>query len=210
MIIIDDKIEAYAADHSTSEPALVQELIRTTESELEYSEMLSGRLVGNLLQILVSVSKARRVLEVGTFTGYSALMMAEALPEEGELITCDMNERYAAIARSFFERSRHGAKIIPKIGDARKTLKELDGLFDFAYLDADKTAYPDYYELIIPLLRNGGLLVIDNVLWSGKVLQPEDEKSVIIDRLNKQIKADGRVNKVLLPIRDGVTIVLKK
>jgi len=203
-------VEDYVHAHTTEDSPLIKELIKISERELEYTDMLSGRQVGRLLAILIKISGARRVLEVGTFTGYSALTMAEVLPEDGELFTCEYNERYESIARSFFERSEAGFKITLLMGKALETIPTIGGSFDFAFLDADKINYPDYYEMILPRLTTGALLVIDNVLWSGEVVNPESDKAKAIDRLNSMITEDESVEQVMLTVRDGVTMVRKK
>jgi caffeoyl-CoA O-methyltransferase len=203
-------VEEYAITHTSEESPLLEEIAAKTRAELEYSEMLSGRMVGRLLSILIKISGAKRILEVGTFTGYSALTMAEALPADGEIFTCEYNERYEKIARSFFEKSEFGSKITLLMGAALDTIPTMNGNFDFAYLDADKNNYPNYYEMILPRLKRGGIMVIDNVLWSGEVLSPETENAKTIDKLNKMIKRDQSVEQVMLTVRDGLTVVRKK
>jgi len=202
-------VEEYAIDHTTEDSYVLKELIETSEEELRYTDMLSGRLVGRLLSLLIKISGAKRVLEVGTFTGYSALTMAEALPVDGELFTCEYNERYEKIARSFLDKSKVGDKIHMMMGPALKTIPRIQGNFDFIFLDADKNNYPNYYELILPRLKKGGLLVIDNVLWDGEVLAPKDDKAKAIDQLNDRIARDPAVEQVMLTVRDGVTVVRK-
>jgi caffeoyl-CoA O-methyltransferase len=209
MELFERSLLNYTEEHTQPESELLQELIEVTEQELVYSDMISGRVVGRFLAILVRTSGARRILEIGTFTGYSALMMAEALPKDGELITCEYNQRYEDIAKSFFQRSEHGHKIHLKMGPALETITDLKGPFDLVYLDADKINYPNYYRSAKPLIRKGGLMVIDNVLWSGSVVNPEDDKARAIDELNKLILADRDVENVLLSIRDGVQLVRK-
>jgi len=203
-------IEDYAFAHTTEDSPLIRELIQTSEQELQYTDMLSGRLVGRLLAILIKISGAKRVLEVGTFTGYSALTMAEALPDDGELFTCEYNERYEKIAQSFFEKSESGSKINLVMGEALETIPVIKGEFDFVFIDADKSNYPNYYELLLPRTKRGGLMVIDNVLWDGEVLDPNDEKAKAINQLNKRIVEDAAVEQIMLTVRDGVTIVRKK
>lgn len=200
-------VEEYAITHTTEHSSLIQELIRESEQDLEYTDMLSGRLVGRLLSILIKVSDACRVLEVGTFTGYSALTMAEALPKDGELITCEYNERYEALARKFFNKSEVGSKIELVMGKALETIPKLEGSFDFVFLDADKINYPEYYQMIKPRLNPGGLMVVDNVFWGGDVIQQEGEKAEAIDRLNDMIAEDKLVEQVMLTVRDGITLV---
>ena len=209
MDIISSEIEKYAERATGRESELVQELVEVSKENLEYVDMISGRVVGRLLAMLIKISGAKRVLEIGTFSGYSALSMAEALPEDGELITCEYNERYEKLARSFFNKSKHGHKITLKMGLALDTIEELDGSFDFVYLDADKVNYPGYYEKLVPMLKDNGLIVIDNVLWSGAVLKPDDEKAKAIDELNEMIRKDERVEQVMLTVRDGLTLARK-
>lgn len=202
-------IEKYALNHTSDDSIIIRELINASEQELEFTDMLSGKLVGRLLAMLIKISDAKRVLEVGTFTGYSALSMAEALPEDGELITCEYNERYEEIAKTYFNKSVHGRKISLKMGPALETIPTLAGSFDFVFLDADKINYPNYYEMILPRLSEGAVMVIDNVLWSGEVLDPRNEKAQAIDRLNKMIAEDESVEQVMLRVRDGITLVRK-
>lgn len=203
-------VEEYALAHTTEDSPIVQELIQASEEDLEFTDMLSGRQVGRLLAILIKISRAKRVLEVGTFTGYSALTMAEALPEDGELFTCEYNQRYEDIARTFFEKSEVGSKVSLLMGKALETIPTIDGNFDLVFMDADKINYPNYYEMILPRLNSGGLMVIDNVLWGGDVLNPESDKAQAIDQLSKTIQADDSVEQVMVTVRDGVTIVRKK
>jgi len=203
-------IEKYALAHTSDDSPVIQELIKASEDDLEFTDMLSGKQVGRLLAILIKISGARRVLEVGTFTGYSALTMAEALPGAGELFTCEYNKRYEDIARTFFEKSDAGSKITLLMGKALKTIPTIKGTFDFVFLDADKINYPRYYDIILPRLESGGLLVIDNVLWDGEVVEANTEKSHAIDKMSKQICNDDLVEQVMLTVRDGVTIVRKK
>lgn len=203
-------IEKYALEHTSEDSVIVRELIKTSERDLDHTGMISGKIVGRLLAMLIKISNARRVLEVGTFTGYSALTMAEALPEDGELVTCEYNERYEEIARYFFNKSIHSSKISLVIGPALETIPNLEGNFDFAFLDADKVNYPNYYKMILPRLNQGAIMVIDNIFWSGEVLNPKDEKAEAIDRLNKTIAEDESVEQVVLTVRDGLTLVRKK
>jgi caffeoyl-CoA O-methyltransferase len=206
----DEELEAYATDHTSAEPVLMEQLARETIENMKFPSMLTGKLQGSLLRMLVELIAARRVLEVGMFTGYATLMMASALPEDGELITCEVDPKAETIARQYFAKSAHGHKIEIQMGPAVQTITSLDGPFDFAYIDADKENYPTYYELCLDRLRAGGVIAIDNVLWSGKVLEPKDEASRAIAALNATIQVDPRVDNVLLPIRDGLMLVLKK
>ncbi len=203
-------IERYAKNHTTDHSELIKELIGVSDENLEHIDMLSGRLVGRLLSLLIKISGAGRVLEVGTFTGFSALTMAESLPEDGELFTCEYNERYEGIARTFFDKSKVGTKITLLMGKALETIPTISGSFDFVFLDADKINYPKYYEMILPRLEQGGIMVVDNVFWSGEVLDSESDKGRAIDELNRMIRDDDSVEQVMLPVRDGVTVLRKK
>lgn len=207
--ITNPKIQDYAESVTTAESKALRKLVQSSNEKLEYIDMLSGNLVGQLLKMLIKISGARHILEIGTFTGYSALTMAEALPADGKIITMEMNLKYQEIAQKHFKESSHRQKIILKKGNALELLDELDGQFDLIFLDADKIQYPVYYEKLLPKLKSGGILVTDNVLWDGMVLQPEDEKSKAIDEFNKIAAADERVEQVLLPVRDGVSLIRK-
>lgn len=205
-------IDEYAADHSAHEPALLVELARATYDFSDMPQMMVGRLEGRLLKLLVAAIGARRVLEVGTFTGYSALSMAEALPPDGELVTCEINERHADMARRFIARSPYGDRIRVVVGPAIETLKQLEPGFDFAFIDADKPMNRAYYEEALRLLRPGGLIAVDNVLRGGAVLNDSDRnESVVATReFNDFVAGDERVEGALLPVRDGVMLVVKK
>lgn len=209
--IIDPRIEAYATDHSSPEPPLLAELAAATREFSDSHGMMVGRLEGRFLKMLVAASGARRVLEIGTFTGYSALSMAEALPADGRLVTCELDERHAALARQFIERSAYADRIEVRVGPAIETLRGLDGEFDFVFIDADKPGYPDYYEAALALLALGGLIAVDNTLWSGRVIDEADQSddTVALRRFNDRVAGDDRVEVVLTPIRDGVTLIRK-
>ena len=207
--ITDPKIDVYSENHTTSESDDIKNLIESSDNELEYIDMLSGRVVGQLLKILIKITGAKRVLEIGTFTGYSALTMAEALPENGEVITLEMNLRYQKLAQKHFDSSEVGSKINMIKGNAQQSIKELTGTFDLVYLDGDKLRYAFYFNTVLPIIKSGGLIVADNVLWDGTVLEPEDHKAQAIADFNKMVTDDERVEQVLLPVRDGVNIIRK-
>ncbi|MDH3637775.1 MAG: class I SAM-dependent methyltransferase [Gammaproteobacteria bacterium] len=207
--LIDPKLERYAAVHSTPPTALLAELEAYTKVHCQHPEMVVGGLEGGFLKMLTRLSGAQRVVEIGLFTGYSALSIAEALPDDGELISCDIDAESAAIAQSFFDRSPHGHKIAIQIGPALDTLRHLVGGFDLAFLDADKTRYVSYYEALMPMLNRGGLLVADNVLWSGRVLAPETDADLALVAFNTHVDRDPRVDNILLPLRDGVMLARK-
>jgi len=208
--LVDEKIEAYAADHTRAQPELLERLAEETHRSMKDPEMLTGRLEGGFLRLMVRAFQARRIVEIGMFTGYSALSMAEALPDDGKLITCEVNPEAEAIARRYFRESPHGDKIEIRMGPALRTLEKLEGPFDFVFIDADKENYPSYYELCLERLRPGGAIAVDNVLWSGRVLDPQDEETRAIATLNERVSKDDRVDHVLLTIRDGVMLVIKK
>jgi caffeoyl-CoA O-methyltransferase len=209
--IVPEPIEEYARAHTTPLPPLLQELVQVTQKETgELSRMLSGQLEGMFLQMLVASTRAKRVLEIGMFTGFSAQMMAAALPDDGELITCDVNPKAIEIAQSFFDRNPDGRKIRIMQGPALETMKSLSGTFDLIFIDADKPNYTNYYEAALPLLAPNGLIVVDNVLWSGRVLKPEGEQDEAIVAFNDHVQADERVTNVMLTVRDGVMLVRKR
>jgi caffeoyl-CoA O-methyltransferase len=207
---VPESLERYAEEHSSTVPELLERLARETLGTMPLPEMLSGRTEGQLLRLLVKGISAKRILEVGTFTGYSALMMASALPPGGELLTLEKDPRAEAVARRYFAESEHGSKIRLLMGPALETLAQLAPPFDFAFLDADKKSYPAYYERLLALLRPGGMLAVDNVLWSGKVLDPKDEDTRAIHELNERALRDPRVEHVLLTVRDGILLVRKR
>jgi caffeoyl-CoA O-methyltransferase len=213
--IIDPDIEAYAARHTTPVPALLIELEARTEQEFGVlARMLSGQSVGMLLQTLVFATGARRVLEIGMFAGYSAQMMAAALPDDGQLITCDINPKAIALAEEFFARSPHGKKIEVHEGPALETMKALEAAqeapFDLVFIDADKGNYLNYYEAALRLLSPRGIIAVDNVLWSGNVLEPKEPDDHAIVAFNAHVAADARVAHVLLTVRDGVMLVRRR
>ncbi len=210
--IVDPRIEEYAVAHSTPEPALFADLAAETRTSTSAPNMMVGTLEGRFLSFLVTMLRPQLVLEIGTFTGYSALSMAEALPPGGRIVTCDISEDHVAIARRHIDASPHRDQIDIRVGPAIDTLKSLDGPFDLAFIDADKTGYLDYYEAIVPKLAPGGVIAVDNVLWSGRVLDDApadevDESTRALREFNDHVVADERVECVMLPLRDGVTLV---
>ena len=201
---IDEKIEQYAYDHTQSEGEFLLQVQKETHAALECPQMLTGRIEGRLLKLLAQLLGAKRILEIGTFSGYSSLSMAEALPDDGTLITCEIDPPAIAFARRYFAQNPHGKKITLREGPALETLKTLTAPFDLAFIDADKLNYLNYYESILPLMRKGGLIVVDNVLWSGRVLNPVDDYDKAIRHFNETVIQDARVEQLLLPIRDGI------
>ncbi len=209
--LLPEVIEKYVEEHTRPISMLLEELEIETNENTDCPQMLCGKVEGKLLQLLIKISGVRTVVEIGTFTGYSALMMAEGLPEDGKLITCEINKRFAGIARRYFKKSQHLKKIVLKIGPAIDTLKDMqDESVDFVFIDADKPSYPIYYDESIRILRRGGLIVVDNALWSGNVIYPEDENSRAISLFNKKVKDDKRTEKVMLTVRDGIYLIRKK
>ena len=209
--ITDPQIETYAAEHSSPEPPLLAELAQATREFSTAHGMMVGRLEGRFLKTLVAVSRARRVLEIGTFTGYSALSMAEALPADGRLVTCELSRKHADLALSFIGRSPYRDLIEVRVGPALDTLRTLEGEFDFVFIDADKPGYRDYYETVLPMVVQGGLICVDNVLWSGRVLDAgeADANTIALRTFNEHVAADRRVECVIVPIRDGLTLARK-
>lgn len=210
--IVPPAIDAYCLKHTSVPDALLDELAAYTRAHCQLPQMLTGAVEGTFLRMLVEASAARRVLEIGTFTGYSALSMAIGLPADGELITCDIDKDTNAIARSFWARSPHGAKIKPILGPALETIRNLpaDTHLDFVFIDADKENYTNYYEAIVPRLKSGGLIATDNTLWAGKVLEPREKSDHAIVAFNQHVTRDPRVDHVLLSVRDGVMLVRKR
>lgn len=213
LTIIPEALARYVEAHSAPEPELLQALRDETQAELAMPQMQVGRVEGALLRMLVQLTRARRVLEVGTYSGYSALAMASGLPDDGTLVTCDIDPVATAVARKYFERSPHGHKIALRLGPAIETIRELataGDRFDLLFLDADKQGYVDYYEAALPMMPAGGLVVADNTLWSGRVLDPQDASDHAIVRFNAHVAADERVDHVLLSVRDGVMLARKR
>jgi len=211
MDIVSKPLEEYAAAHSSPLPPLLDRVAARTRAETSAPQMMVGRLEGNVLAMLIRLSGAKRVVEVGTFTGYSALCMASALPEDGEIVTCELNDAHADIAQSFFDESEHRKKIRLRRGAAIATMRDLpEGSFDMVFIDADKEGYPAYWDEAMRVLRPGGFVVADNVLWSGQVLDPRDDSTRAIVAFNEKVARDSRVDHVMLTVRDGMTIARKR
>jgi caffeoyl-CoA O-methyltransferase len=208
--LVDEQVEAYAEAHSTAPDPLLTELAEETRATMSSPQMLTGPVEGRFLEMLVHASGAKRILEIGTFTGFSALSMAAALAEDGRVDTLDVDPVHAEVAQRYFDRSPHGSKITLHLGPAIETIATLEGAFDLVFIDADKESYDAYYEAVLSRLSERGLIAIDNTLWSGRVLSPEDEKARLMAALNDKIAADERVVAVQLTIRDGVTLVRRR
>ena len=209
MIPIAEELESYAERHTRGLSPLHATVWKDTFEKTKSPRMMVGPLEGALLRLLVRITGAKTVLEIGMFTGYSALAWAEALPDDGKLVTCDVNPETTEMAKRYFAASPHGRKIEVRLGPALETLRSLKGPFDICFIDADKTGYDAYYERSIELTRKGGLIVLDNMMQGGKVLNPADERVRAVDALNKRIAEDPRVENVLLPVRDGIMLACK-
>ena len=207
---IDVAVEQFARDHTEPETDLYVRLREETYRVMQSPQMQVDVIEGRFLQMLVRLSGAKSILELGMFTGYSALMMAEALPENGHLITCEIDPKAEAIARRYFAESPHRDKITIRMGPALDTIKTLTGPLDLVFIDADKVNYSNYYEACLPLLKSGGLVVADNVLWSGKVLHPKDADDHAIVVFNRLVQSDPRVKNVCLTVRDGMMLAWKR
>ncbi|TBR44747.1 methyltransferase [Marinomonas agarivorans] len=202
-------LEDYCFETTQAEPELLLELIDKTQSDMGYPNKLSGRTIGRTLKLLTGLCKPSLALEIGMFTGYSALSIAEALPENGRLICCETNPKAIKFAQSFFDRSPVGHKIKPVFGPALDTIATIDETLDFVFIDADKRNYLNYYEAVVPLVKVGGLIVVDNSLWQGRILEPNEASDKAVAQMNQRILTDDRVENVHLNIRDGLNIITK-
>jgi caffeoyl-CoA O-methyltransferase len=207
--IVDPVVEAYAEAHTTPPPPYLAELAEATRTGTDAPQMMVGALEGRFLEMLVYALRPKLVLEIGTFTGYSALSMAAALPPGGRIVTCDIDEKTNALARRTAEAAGHSDRIDFRLGPALETIAALDGPIDFVFIDADKPNYVNYYEAVLPKLAAGGLIAADNTLWSGAVIDPaaDDENTRAIKAFNDHVARDGRVVCVQLTVRDGVTLI---
>lgn len=210
MALVNEDIERYVKEVTQRVGPVFEKLREETYRVTSNPKMQVGRVEGIFLRMLVAVSGAKRILELGTFTGYSALMMASALPDDGILYTLDNNEEHLNVARRYFSMVDYGKKIRPVLGNALDSLRELEGPFDLVFIDADKENYRSYYEMAMERLQNGGLIVIDNALRGGSVIHPCDERAMATDKLNRIVAKDERVENVLLTVRDGIMIARKK
>jgi caffeoyl-CoA O-methyltransferase len=210
--LVSADIEAYAQVHSMPESDLCRALREETQRRMESPQMIVGPLEGAFLKMMAQLVQAKRVLEIGMFTGYSALCFAEVLPAEGTVLTCEIDEESAALAQQYFARSPIGKKIEVSMGPALETMLHLEGPFDLIFIDADKINYVNYYRWALELVSPRGVILIDNVLWDGDVLkQPApDENTAAIQELNRTVSSDPRVSAVLVTIRDGVLVVSLK
>ncbi|WP_347924574.1 O-methyltransferase [Pontimicrobium sp. SW4] len=214
MNFLPDKIDDYVVAHSQDEPELLQELSRETYQKILQPRMLSGHYQGRVLSMISKLVNPKNILEIGTYTGYSALCLAEGMQDSGELHTIDINEELFDFQRKYFDKSGYGSQIHQHLGDALEVIPTLNKTFDLVFIDADKENYTNYFHTIIDKINIGGIILSDNVLWSGKVLdtvfKKEDTSTPALIDYNKVLRKDSRVETVMLPIRDGLTISRKK
>jgi len=212
MEFIAQELDQYCCNHSAEENDLLKRINRETHLEVLQPRMLSGHFQGRVLSMLSKMIQPKRILEIGTYTGYSALCLAEGLRKDGKLVTIDVNEELEMRVRGYFDASSYAEQIEYIISPALEVIPTLNETWDLVFIDADKLNYIEYYELVLPLVSAGGYIILDNVLWSGKVVNPEenDKDTVLLRKLNTTIHADERVEEVLLPIRDGLMIARKK
>ena len=210
--IVNNKIEDYIRKNSSKEPEILKDLNKETHLKVLNPRMLSGHIQGRFLSIITKLIKPKKILEIGTYTGYSAICMAEGLIENGIIHTIDINEELVSIQNKYFAKSKCNNSIIQHVGDARNIIKRINEKFDLVFLDADKENYIEYYELVIEKVKKGGLIIADNVLWTGKVVEPEkddDELTQYLIDFNKMINEDDRVENIILPLRDGLNVIIK-
>ena len=201
----------YCKQHSMADSVLLSELEKYTWKNEDVPQMISGQLVGKFLQSIIIMINAKRIVEVGTFTGYSALQMAEVIPENGEIHTCELMKKHSKTAQLFFDRSKFGNKITIHEGPALNSLEQFkSSSFDIAFIDADKSNYLDYYKRCLTLVRGGGVIILDNMLWGGTVIDPKDDDSNMLRKTGDYIQHDDRVFNTLLSIRDGLMLCIKK
>ena len=211
-MIVEPRVEEYAEAHTTPDGELFERLAAETRAKTEIPQMMVGRLEGQFLAFLVRATGARRVLELGTFTGYSSISMALALPAGGHIITYDIEPETTAIARRYAEEAGVADRIEFRLGPALDAISGLDSPFDLVFIDADKENYVNYYEATLPLLDDGGVMIVDNTLWSGRVAAQgaDDENTRAIRALNERVRDDDRVENVLLTVRDGMNLIRRR
>ena len=211
MEFISKELSEYIRLNSDEEPKLLQRLSEETHQKTIHPRMLSGHMVGRFLSLISKLIRPKKILEIGTFTGYSALCLAEGLDKEGILHTIDENEELIDFQKKYFDKSPYKNKIIQHLGKAESLVKKMDGNFDLIFIDADKTNYLNYYKTLVPKLNKNGLIIADNVLWSGKVLDKEndDPDTIALKEFNQSVKEDKRVDTIILEIRDGLTLCRK-
>ena len=209
MNFTEKPIEEYCRDHSSNPSSVCEEIFQYTQKNVEMAVMMTGPHEGSFLGFLIKLINAKRILEIGTFTGYSALAMAEQLPDSGELVTLDLNSQTTELAQTFWNKSPHGKKIKAQNGEASELLENLKGPFDLIFIDADKRNYLSYVQKALTLLSKGGAIAVDNTLWSGRVLEKNatDPDTCGIQSMNDWVKENKSLQKVLVPIRDGILLI---
>jgi caffeoyl-CoA O-methyltransferase len=207
--IVPEEIDAYAEAHTSPHAELLQRLAAETRATLERPQMLTGTVEGRFLEFLVYALDALRILEIGTYSGYSAISMAAALPQEGRIDTCEVDERHAEVARRYIAEADLADRITVHVGPALETIERLGGEYDFVFIDADKENYVNYYEAVLPRLSERGAIAADNTLWSGRVVDDSDDSEATraIRAFNDHVRDDSRVVSVMLTVRDGVTLI---
>lgn len=212
MEFLPEEIQQYSEEHTQPESELLNKINRETNLHVLKPRMLSGHMQGRILSMLSNMIQPKRILEVGTYTGYATLCLAEGLKKDGKIVTLDINEELAPRTQSYFNESQYAHQIIFKIGNALEIIPSLDEKWDLVFIDADKINYAKYYELVVPQMNPNGFIIADNVLWSGKVVNPDakDEDTKAIRQFNKQVHQDPRVENVLFPVRDGLMILQVK
>jgi len=211
MEFIDERLLKYCEQHSGAESELLKQLNRDTHLKVSQSRMLSGHLQGRMLSMFSKLLNPGYILEIGTYTGYSALCLAEGLGENGQLISLDANEETSKFAQQYISKSEYSKKIQLQVGDAARLIPALPDGMDLVFIDADKKSYSLYFDLVVGKLKSGGLILADNVLWSGKVIEDtQDKDTQFIREFNQKVKSDSRVECVMLPIRDGLSVIRKR
>lgn len=211
MHLVSPEIEKYIDTHTSAESVVLAELNRKTHADVLMPQMLSGKVQGQFLKFISQMLQPRRILEIGTYTGYAAICLAEGLTEDGKLFTIDINEELGELVKTYIDKAGLSNKIIPITGDAREEIAKLDESFDVVFIDADKQNYCNYYDLVIDKVRSGGVILADNVLWSGKIIEEKKDKDTQkLAEFNTKVQQDNRVENVIISIRDGIMMARKK
>ncbi len=211
MHLVPTLIEKYIDQHCSDEPQVLQELNRKTHADILMPQMLSGKVQGQFLKMISNMIRPARVLEIGTYTGYAAICLADGLQPDGKLFTIDVNEELEDVVNTYIEKSGFKNKIIPIVGDATKVIPDIDESFDLVFIDADKQNYSFYYDLVFDKVRSGGFILADNVLWSGRIIdEKKDKDTQKLAEFNQKVQQDNRVENVIISIRDGIMMIRKK
>jgi predicted O-methyltransferase YrrM len=211
MNLLSGRIEEYIDQHTSEETEVLAALNRRTHTDVLLPQMLSGKVQGQFLKFISQMLQPERILEIGTYTGYATICLAAGLKTDGRLWTIDINEELENIARTYIKESGHGEQVIQIIGDAKEEISKLGETFDLVFIDADKQNYSLYYDLVFDKVRNGGFILADNILWSGKIAEEKKDKDTQkLDEFNKKVQQDSRVENVIVSMRDGIMIIRKK